>query len=117
KLPDTKVYGPTETEHLVDYVVQEGDVFELLNQGCQVFKTAGHTEEHISYLTDKALFCGDSLFSAGCGRVFTGDYQAQYDTLQKFKRLADDIEVYAGHEYTQTNLRFAHSVRPSDEVI
>ena len=50
-------------------------------------------------------------------RVFTGDYQAQYDTLQKFKRLADDIEVYAGHEYTQTNLRFAHSVRPSDEVI
>src|SRR5699024_7702319 len=71
KLPDTKVYGPRETNHLVDRVVQEGDSFELLGQSFQVFKTNGHTEGHISYLMDKALFCGDALFSAGSGRVFT----------------------------------------------
>src|SRR5699024_12234958 len=83
----------------------------------EVSKTAGHTYEHISFLMDKALFCGDALFSGGCGRVFTGDYQAQYETLQKFGQLPDDVEVYAGHEYTQTNLRFAHSIKPSDQVI
>jgi len=71
-----------------------------------VFKTAGHTEEHISYLMGDDLFCGDALFSAGCGRVFTGDYQAQYDALQKFKQLNNSVKVYAAHEYTETNLRF-----------
>src|SRR5699024_220610 len=77
-----------------------------------------HTHGHISFLMgEKALFCGDALFSAGCGRVFTGDYQAQYDALQKFKRLDDEIKVYAAHEYTQTNLRFAHSVQPSNKAV
>ena len=63
------------------------------------------------------LFCGDALFSAGCGRVFTGDYEAQYETLQKFKRLDDDINVYPGHEYTEINLRFAYNMQPDNEKI
>ena len=82
-----------------------------------MFKTAGHTEEHISFLTEDALFCGDALFSGGWVRVFTKDYQAQYDALQTFNSLADDVKVYAGHEYTLTNLRFAHSVRPTNEIL
>lgn len=118
KYSDTPVYGPEETVPLADRIVQEGESFKLLGQTFQVIKTGGHTQGHISFLMgEKALFCGDALFSAGCGRVFTGDYQAQYDALQKFKRLDDEIKVYAAHEYTQTNLRFAHSVQPSNKAV
>lgn len=117
KYPGTSVYGPKETEPLVNIIVQEGDSFNLFGQNIQIFQTSGHTEGHISFLMGTSLFCGDALFSAGCGRVFTGDYQAQYDALQKFKRLDDPVQVYAAHEYTQTNLRFAHSVQPSNKVI
>lgn len=116
KYPDIPVYGPIETEPLADHIVQEGESFRLLGQDFQVLKTAGHTQEHISFLMGESLFCGDALFSAGCGRVFTGDYQAQYDALQKFKRLDDKTQVYAAHEYTQTNLRFAHSMQPSNKA-
>ena len=117
KFPDTPVYGPVETKALADHVVQEGDAFELLGHDFQVFKTAGHSSEHISFITEDTLFCGDALFSAGCGRVFTGDYQAQYEALQKFKKLADRVEVFCGHEYTQKNLRFACSIEPSNKVL
>lgn len=115
--PDTPVYGPKETTPLADHVVQEGSTFELLGQNFQVFKTAGHTAGHVSYLTGNALFCGDALFSAGCGRVFTKDYQAQFDALQTFKKLDDAVKVYAAHEYTETNLRFAHAEEPSNPLI
>ncbi|OJF97156.1 hydroxyacylglutathione hydrolase [Alkalibacterium sp. 20] len=115
--PNIPIYGPKETEPLVKLVIQDGDSFELLGQPFQIFKTAGHTHGHISLLMGEALFCGDALFSAGCGRVFTKDYQAQYAALQKFNRLNDEVHVYAAHEYTQTNLRFAHSLQPNNEVI
>lgn len=115
--PDTPVYGPKETEPVADHILTEGDTLNLLGQNFHVLKTGGHTHGHLSFLTSEALFCGDALFSAGCGRVFTKDYQAQYDALQTFKQLDDEIKVYAAHEYTQTNLRFAHSIKPSDTLI
>lgn len=114
---DTPIYGPDETSTIAIHIVKEGDSFELLGETFEVFKTAGHTKEHISYLMEDALFCGDALFSGGCGRVFTGDYQAQFDALQKFNELADDVKVYAAHEYTETNLRFAQSIEPDNQVI
>ncbi|SDQ35095.1 hydroxyacylglutathione hydrolase [Carnobacterium viridans] len=117
KYPDASIYGPKETEDIADHIVVDGDSFSLLGQNFQVLKTGGHTEGHISFLMDNVLFCGDALFSAGCGRVFTKDYQAQYDALQKFKQLDDEVQVYAAHEYTQTNLRFAHSMQPSNTAI
>ena len=115
--PETVVYGPKEAEQFVNSIVKDGDTFELYGQTFKVFETAGHTEGHISYLMGDALFCGDALFSGGCGRVFTGDYQAQYDALQKFKQLDNQVKVYAGHEYTQTNLKFAQTIEPRNEVI
>lgn len=115
--PDIPVYGPRETAPLANIVVQEGESFDLFGQTVQVFQTSGHTEGHISFLMGTSLFCGDALFSAGCGRVFTGDYQAQYDALQKFRRLDDTVQVYGAHEYTQTNLNFAHSIEPSNKAI
>lgn len=115
--PESQVYGPKETEALADRVVEEGDSFNLLGQPFQVSETGGHTHGHISFLMGDHLFCGDALFSAGCGRVFTGDYEAQYETLQKFKRLYDGINVYPGHEYTETNLRFAYNIQPDNEKV
>ena len=117
KYPNTPVYGPVETADLVTEIIAEGDTFELFEKPVAVLKTAGHTEEHISFLIDDALFSGDALFAGGCGRVFTGDYQAQYDALQKFNQLDDQVKVYAGHEYTQTNLRFAMNEMPMNPDI
>lgn len=115
--PEIPVYGPQETETLANHVVKEGDSITLLGQMFQVLDTGGHTHGHISYLMGDHLFCGDALFSAGCGRVFTGDYQAQYATLQKYKRLKDQILVYPAHEYTEVNLRFACDMQPDNEKI
>lgn len=115
--PECVVYGPQETQSLVNQVLEEGHTFHLLGQTIQVYETGGHTHGHISYLMGDHLFCGDTLFSAGCGRVFTGDYEAQYETLQKFKRLNDEINVYPGHEYTETNLRFAIHMQPDNANI
>lgn len=111
------VYGPEETERFNTKTVKDGDEFKVLGQLFNVFLTAGHTNGHISYLVANHLFCGDALFSAGCGRVFTKDYEAQYDALQKFNQLHDEINVYAGHEYTETNLTFAHDIEPDNEAI
>lgn len=115
--PGTTVYGPIETSDLADVVIKDGDQFEVSGQNFSVFKTAGHTEEHISYLTSDILFSGDALFSGGCGRVFTGDYEAQWHALEKFKALDDSVKVYAAHEYTKTNLTFAQSIEPENEEI
>lgn len=117
KYPSTPIYGPKETSTVADKIVAEGDSFELLGETFNVIETAGHTTEHISYLMADAVFCGDALFSGGCGRVFTGDYEAQYETLQKFKQLDDNVLVYAGHEYTKTNLRFAQEIEPNNEKV
>ncbi|MHA6261516.1 hydroxyacylglutathione hydrolase [Sporosarcina sp. CAU 1771] len=115
--PEIPIYGPKETDALANHIVEEGDTFNLLGQTFQVFETGGHTHGHISFVMGNHLFCGDALFSAGCGRVFTGDYEAQYESLQKFKRLDDNVSIYAGHEYTETNLRFAYDMRPDNEKI
>lgn len=115
--PGTPVYGPVECAQWISEPIQEGDSFDLLGERFEVMKTAGHTEEHISYLMGGHLFCGDALFYAGCGRVFTGDYRAQYDSLQLFSQLPDGVKVYAGHEYTLTNLEFAHSIAPDNAAV
>ncbi|MGF3112588.1 hydroxyacylglutathione hydrolase [Facklamia sp. P9177] len=109
------VYGPIEVEERVNQVVKGSDRLEISGLEFEVLKTPGHSAEHVSYLLGKHLFCGDVLFSAGCGRVFTNDYQAQYDSLQKIKDLPDETQLYAGHEYTLTNLAFALTIEPDNQ--
>lgn len=111
-----KVYGPKETSKLNDITVKEDDEFELFEEKVRVIKTAGHTKEHISYLTDNNLFCGDALFMAGCGRVFTKNYTEQYKTLQKYKAFSDEVKIYPAHEYTLANLNFARSIVESEDI-
>lgn len=111
-----KVYGPRETSEYNDVTLGDGDEFDLLGENFKVISTGGHTEDHISYLVDDNLFCGDALFLAGCGRVFTKDYKKSYGGLNKLKNLADDIVVYPAHEYSFANLEFAKSVISNEDL-
>lgn len=111
------VYGPVETNAVNTMTLEEGDGFEWRGHRFEVLKTAGHTQDHISYLVEGHLFCGDALFSAGCGRVFTGDYDAQFETMRTYADLDDDVLVYPGHEYTLSNLEFAAVQEPDNQDI
>lgn len=119
KYPDTIVYGPKEVSDVADQIIGSEEQFDLLGTIVSVISTPGHTEEHISYyLADPGyLFCGDALFMGGCGRVFTKDYSAAYAGLQRLKELPNETKVYAGHEYTLTNLHFALNIDSSNQAV
>ena len=97
---------------MATHPLQNNEYFELF-EGiiCQCLFTPGHTQTSACYLVstneEQHLFCGDTLFSAGCGRVFTGDFQAMWHSLCKLRALNDDVLIYPGHEYTVNNLAFA----------
>lgn len=111
-----RVYGPVETENLNDITLSDGNEFKVLGKNFKVILTNGHTEEHISYLMEDNLFCGDALFLAGCGRVFTNDYEASYNGLEKLKNLSESVKVYAAHEYSLANLEFAKTVIENEDL-
>ena len=114
------VYGPSrEATALVDYPGEEGDQFEVRQLGLHfdVFDIPGHTAGHIALYGYNSLFCGDTLFSAGCGRLFEGTAEQMYASLQKLAALPDDTKVYCGHEYTQANLQFASMVEPNNRAV
>ena len=97
--------------------MKEGDEVEVGSARLRVLETPGHTRGHISYYAPeaKALFCGDTLFALGCGRLLEGDAPTMWASLTKLAGLPDDTRVYCGHEYTQSNARFALSVDPDNE--
>jgi hydroxyacylglutathione hydrolase len=101
----------------LDEGVKEGDEVEVGTVRFRVLETPGHTRGHISYYSpdSKALFCGDTLFALGCGRLLEGDAPTMWASLTKLMGLPDDTRVYCGHEYTQSNARFALSVDPDNE--
>ncbi|MGR8998657.1 MAG: hydroxyacylglutathione hydrolase [Gammaproteobacteria bacterium] len=96
--------------------VAEDDVITLGAYPARVISTPGHTSGHIVYYfaEDKVLFCGDTLFAMGCGRLFEGSAEQMWNSLQKLKTLPSSTRVYCTHEYTQTNGRFALSVEPDN---
>jgi hydroxyacylglutathione hydrolase len=100
--------------------VDEGDTVQVGNQTGRVLFIPSHTTGHIAYVFDDAhaVFTGDMLFAAGCGRLFEGNAQMMYDALcVKLAALPDDYLVYCGHEYTESNLRFALTVEPDNPEI
>jgi hydroxyacylglutathione hydrolase len=100
----------------IDVALAEGDKFKFGKEEAQVFDVPGHTRGHIAFWFPKsrALFCGDTLFLMGCGRLFEGTPQQMWNSLSKLKKLPGDTRVYCGHEYTQANARFALSVEPGN---
>lgn len=111
------VYGPAhERISGVTQPVREGDTVRLapLNLELRVLDIPGHTAGHVAFVGAGVLFCGDTLFSAGCGRLFEGTAAQMYASLAKLAALPDDTLVYCGHEYTAANLRFALTVEPEN---
>ena len=83
----------------------------------KVLDIPGHTAGHIAYYGANLLFCGDTLFSCGCGRLFEGTPQQMYSSLQKLAGLPDETQVYCGHEYTLANIHFAMAVEPGNSAL
>ncbi|GAA5185018.1 hydroxyacylglutathione hydrolase [Niveibacterium umoris] len=111
------IYGPAhEAIDGLTRRVEEGSSLNLLNGALRlsVLDVPGHTAGHIAYVADGALFCGDTLFSAGCGRLFEGTPAQMHASLDKLAALPEDTAVYCAHEYTLANLRFAETVEPDN---
>lgn len=83
----------------------------------QVLPVPGHTRGHVAYYRPKLLFCGDTLFGCGCGRLFEGSAQQMYASLARLAALPDDTGVYCAHEYTLANIRFARQVEPDSDAL
>jgi hydroxyacylglutathione hydrolase len=111
------VYGPAG-EQIPGRTVAlaEGSEVRLPRLGLRftVFDVPGHTSGHIAYYGHGALFCGDTLFSGGCGRLFEGTPSQMLNSLDKLARLPPETRVYCAHEYTAANLRFALAVEPEN---
>ena len=115
------VYAPNHpsisTPHEIQY---DGNYFECLGMNAQVIGVPGHTLTHLAYyfsLTDlgPVLFCGDTLFSGGCGRMFEGTPEVFLNSLNKLASLPEETLVCSAHEYTISNLKFAKAVEPSNQ--
>jgi hydroxyacylglutathione hydrolase len=94
--------------------LDDGDEITVGDLKARIFFIPGHTQGHVAYLFGDNLFCGDTLFTAGCGRLFEGTAEQMRDSLSKLMRLAPDTRVYCGHEYTEKNLEFALTLEPGN---
>ena len=103
----------------IDIDVADGEDYAFGRQVARVFDVPGHTRGHIAFWFggSRALFCGDTLFTLGCGRLFEGTPQQMWHSLSKLKALPPETRVYCGHEYTQANARFALTVEPRNEAL
>ena len=94
-----------------------GETIDVLGQPVAVLPVGGHTRAHLAYYVSGALFCGDTLFGAGCGRLFEGTPAQMCDSLARIAALPDATRIYCAHEYTEVNLRFAVAVEPDNAAL
>ncbi|MFO2463630.1 hydroxyacylglutathione hydrolase [Pseudomonas sp. 15FMM2] len=118
KNPHANVYGPAlETIPARDIALKDNDRIQVFGWEFEVLAVPGHTLGHIAYYRHGLLFCGDTLFAAGCGRLFEGTPEQMYASLERLATLPEDTLVYCTHEYTQSNLKFAQAVEPANHHI
>lgn len=120
KKPDLKVFASHYDKDRIDCVtktVGEGDSVSIGELKFSVMDIPGHTLGHIAYYGNGVLFCGDTLFVSGCGRLFEGTPAQMFDSLSKIKNLPDETIVYCAHEYSQSNLKFALTLEPSNKKL
>lgn len=116
--PNLPVYGPQETvDKGVDHVVHDGEKFEINGRQYVTIALPGHTLGHVAFYSAPYLFCGDTMFSAGCGRLFEGTAEQMYQSFQQLAQLPDNTLICCAHEYTLSNLEFARAVLPEDREI
>jgi len=103
----------------IDVEVKDSETYKLGNEEAQILFVPGHTRGHIAYWfkASNALFCGDTLFSIGCGRLFEGTPEQMWKSLSKLRTLPPQTRVYCAHEYTEENIRFAVTVDPNNEAL
>jgi len=122
KFPEVSVAGSAydkahERVPRQDVVVRDGMRFPLGGLLVRVLDVPGHTLGAVAYVVDGAVFTGDTLFLAGCGRMFEGTPEVMHASLQKLADLPPATKVYVGHEYTENNLKFARAVEPENAAI
>jgi hydroxyacylglutathione hydrolase len=123
--PNSKVYAPRLESYVFEHVpVSELDVIALSEFDLifAVIALPGHTLGHVAYYSknsngENLLFCGDTLFGAGCGRLFEGSPTQMYDSLQKLAALPPETKVYCTHEYTMHNINFALTLEPNNPAL
>lgn len=115
------VYGPLESPFEgITAPLRHNSELRLLGQRLQIHAVPGHTRDHIAYFQpddQPQLFCGDTLFLAGCGRLFEGTARQMLEAMHYFASLPESTEVYCAHEYSLSNLAFAAAVEPDNEAI
>ncbi len=115
------VFGPFNNIQTIRKKLKGGDILNVIGIEFEIIEIPGHTLDHIAFYSENngrpILFCGDTLFAAGCGRVFEGTYEQMFESLIKLKNLPTNTNIYCGHEYTLSNLRFAKEVEPFNKDI
>ncbi|MDE0879021.1 MAG: MBL fold metallo-hydrolase, partial [Sphingomonas bacterium] len=103
----------------IDVGVTEGDIVMIGDHAATVMTVPGHTQGHIAFhlADDRIVFTGDTLFAMGCGRLFEGSPADMFANMQRYAAMPDETVVYCGHEYTQSNGRYALVVEPDNDAI
>ena len=117
KYPHIKIFAPQKDKYdFVNISLKNGDEINIpeLQINYKIIEIPGHTRGHIAYYDKKNLFCGDTLFACGCGKIFDGTHEQMYNSLKKISALPKDTKIYCAHEYTKKNITFALSLDPDD---
>ncbi len=114
-----EVYGPKNNVNGINNIVKNNDKFKVIGIDFEVIEIPGHTLDHIAFYSfndgEPILFCGDTLFSGGCGRVFEGTFDQMFNALKKISKYPKETKIFCGHEYTLSNLKFALAVDENNE--
>ncbi|WP_367670521.1 hydroxyacylglutathione hydrolase [Sodalis-like secondary symbiont of Drepanosiphum platanoidis] len=113
------IYGPfkIKKKYPINFI-KEGDYINILNKKIKVLNLSGHTSNHIGFYIYPWIFCGDSMFSAGCGKIFNGGNIIQmYKSFQKINNLPSETFIFSSHEYTISNIKFFLKIFPKDKFV
>ena len=124
RYPDCFIYGPTDSRiNSITHAVKEDQIISIegLDLKFKILETPGHTLSHVCYIAVNTatpiLFCGDTLFSGGCGRLFEGSPAQMLSSLKKLAQLRPNTQIYCAHEYTRNNLAFYLSIMPDNIAV
>ena len=121
KKNELEVYGPVNNIDGINHRLNDKDKISIIGIDFDIIYIPGHTLDHIGFYSANAnnpiLFCGDTLFAGGCGRIFEGTYEQMFHALKKITKLPTNTNIYCGHEYTLSNLKFALEADDSNKEL